>query len=143
MARNVASHVVDIACEVAPIDSYWFYGALGSVLATGCLYDSHGQQCPSGPASAVPGTPAPAFSFTIPVGGGAATNVATMMGLTGALTAPQNYPDAQAIAVNLAGSVYVSIVGGLTILPDFVTNFARYPIINSGSAVPLGRIATR
>ena len=66
-------------------------------------------------------------------------NIATIMGLTGSLTASTNYPDAAGIIFNLSGNVYIDIHGGAAD-SDFKTNYARYPILNAGNGIKLSRV---
>lgn len=130
MSRN-PSDLIDVGAEVAPLGDYWFLGVAGAVTATGIIVDMHGAR--------VDGSLG--FTATIPAASAGVTDgvdVATLLGLT-AQTLYTSFPNAAGIILNLSGNVYVDIHLG-TAPADFKANPSRYPVINSGNGIKLGRV---
>lgn len=128
MAKTKAQTVVAISAEAPDIVHYRLLGVSGAVTVTGIFVNDQGKQVGLGFTTSIlvaDGTnPPQQISSSIP-----STAVGAIINTTGNLYFGL-YPNTTDIAT-----------GSTTFHSDMTTNYARYPILNSGNGLALGAVA--
>lgn len=135
MAKTKAQTVVAISAEAPDIVHYRLLGVSGAVTVTGIFVNDQGKQVGL------------AFSTSIAVGNG--TNVPQQI-VDGTSSGQTSIPStAVGAIINTTGNLYFGLYpntadiasGSTTFHSDMTTNYARYPIINSGNGLAIGAVA--